>query len=437
MYITATHVGHLGTLAALVVLGLSSGAGATIVLEADRETPGTPIVLSDNVLLGAPATLTLRTTGGGSPGADIYIDGSTNDDFFNTTTLFLDAGAGGNIRLAGPVGDTAAVAALVVTSANAATLPPVTTAGGGGVNVNANAINLNGNVATAGAAITLQGNVTLGAAAAITLDTTTGAPAGGNITITGTVNDDAANTSGLLLKGGTNGNINLQGAVGGGTPIASLTINSANQVSLPAVTTAGAVSVTATTLTLGGAMSAGGNVALNAGTVNLNNKVTAVGVLTGTAGTVNLSMSGSLQNAFDIAASGALLNVAGGDYAESATAGTACTVKFSGNTSLGGTLTASGAIALGGEAKSLAVDALSIGESGSLDLNDIYLYVDGNVELTLGDWISDGRLFSTAWGSLIDASYDSSLDRTAVTPEPATLALLALGGLVALRRRIR
>jgi filamentous hemagglutinin family protein len=83
---------------------------------------------------------------------------------------------------------------------------------------------LNADIITAGAAITINDSVILGVPATITLDTTNGGavPGGANVTITGTVNDDIAGTSGLVLRASTGGANTLGGAVGNTTPIASL-----------------------------------------------------------------------------------------------------------------------------------------------------------------------------------------------------------------------
>ena len=428
----------------LAVLGLAAAAGATIVLEDDYETMGEPIVLTQPVVLGAPASIALRTTLGGNPGADVTATAPINDDMPETTQLVIDAGAG-NVRLA-PVGNETPVAGVAVTSANQVDLADVTAGGsggnlyaGGGGGGGGGGILLNGNVATNGGAITIQGNVVLGAAAAVTLDTTAAGGMGANITIIGTVDDDAANTSGLILKAGNTGNVSLQGAVGAAVPIVSLSVNSANKVDLPAVTTGGAVTVTAATANVNGPMATGGGaVALNAGTVSLKAPIaTFGGALSGTASTVNVSAAASLQNAVDIAAQGATLSIAGGTYNEAVTVATALAMNFLDDTIIGQTLTINNNVDLGGAAKHLAVDALNINTSEvKLDVNSLPVYVDGDVEATLDDWITDGRLASSAWGANIRATYNATLDRTEVTPEPATLCMLALGGLgVLLRRR--
>ncbi|MGH6690304.1 MAG: beta strand repeat-containing protein, partial [Gammaproteobacteria bacterium] len=84
---------------------------------------------------------------------------------------------------------------------------------------------LNADIITAGAAILIDDSVELGAPTSIRLDTTnSGAvPGGANVTITGTVNDDLAGSSSLVLSAGTAGANTLGGAVGNTDAIASLT----------------------------------------------------------------------------------------------------------------------------------------------------------------------------------------------------------------------
>jgi hypothetical protein len=438
MYRPTTNVGRM-LIGVLAVLGLATTASATLTLEGDDETAGAPIVYTQDVVLGTPATITLRTTLGGSPGANITLMGSVNDDAANPTHLFLDAGTAGIVSLEQPVGTLVAVGGLTVNSAISVQVPDVHVQGPGGVNVNAGAgvITLAGNIVTNGAAIVIQGNVVLGVPAVVTLDSS-GGGGGGNITVNGTVVDDGLSATTLVLKAGT-GNVTLQGTVGAVQAPAGLTVASANQVSLPTVTTAGPISVTATKATVNGPMASGGSaVTLNAATVDLKALIqTGGGALSGTASTVNVTTAASIQNAVDVAAAGATLNIDAGNYNESVTAGKALTMTFTGDSTIKQTLTVNSSVSLGGAAESLSVHALSIMNGCLLDVGDVALYVDGNVEGTLDGWIADGRLSSSVWGTSIDAAYVSGLDRTEVTPEPATLALVALGGLGALLRRRR
>ncbi|MCX5653761.1 MAG: PEP-CTERM sorting domain-containing protein [Planctomycetota bacterium] len=425
----------------LAVLVPAAMAGATLTLEGDEVTSGVPIVYSQDVLLGNPPEITLRTTLGGNPGANISFMAAVNDDAGPPTSLSIDAGTAGIVTLLGNVGEVTPISSLTIISAALVNLNGVRTNGPGGFNVGGTpgGINLGGNLATNGAAIVIQNNVVLGLPAMITLDSSGGGGGGGGaITLNGTVNDDVLSATTLVLKAGA-GNVTLQGAVGGLLAPAGLTIASANQASLAAVTTAGPISVTATKLTVNGAMASGGfAVTLNAGTIDLKALIkTGGGALTGNAATVNVTTAASIQNAVDVATTGAILNVDGGTYDESVTIAKNLTANFGGDSTITQTLSINGAVGLGGAATYLSLHALSITNECSLDVGAIPLYVDGDVESTLDGWITDGRLLSSDWGSAIDAAYVSSLGRTEVTPEPATLSLLALGGLALLRRSRR
>ena len=92
-------------------------------------------------------------------------------------------------------------------------------------------------------AITLNGNVALGAGA-VTTTVTTGGGAGDNLTVTGTIND-AANDTALTLDAGAAGNVDLQGAVGNTGRIAALTVSNSAITDLNNVQTVGAIAVTA------------------------------------------------------------------------------------------------------------------------------------------------------------------------------------------------
>jgi hypothetical protein len=86
--------------------------------------------------------------------------------------------------------------------------------------------------------------LTLGAAAAITLDSTAGSAAGADITVAGAISDDATASS-LTLKAGTGGNVVLNGT--GATPIGSSLTVTSNNITLQTaqLSTLGAVSLTA------------------------------------------------------------------------------------------------------------------------------------------------------------------------------------------------
>jgi len=83
----------------------------------------------------------------------------------------------------------------------------------------------------------------------------------------------------------------------------------------------------------------------------------------------------------------------------------------------------------------LFVHAITIEAESTLDLNGLWLYVDGNVVDQLEFYIDEGILFD---GTIEDltVTYDQANDWTRV-PEPAAMTLLGLGGLILLRRRSR
>ena len=113
---------------------------------------------------------------------------------------------------------------------------------------------LNGSLISSGGAVTVTGAGTLNNNISIDTTNTGGTAAGANINFSSTINADAAaNNRTLTLIGGTGGNITLSGAIGGTQAIQSLTVSSAANATLPAITTrSGGISVTATEYHAGG-----------------------------------------------------------------------------------------------------------------------------------------------------------------------------------------
>ena len=81
----------------------------------------------------------------------------------------------------------------------------------------------------------------------------------------------------------------------------------------------------------------------------------------------------------------------------------------------------------------LFVEELEIAPDSSIDIGDFYLYVQGNVEGQLQEWIDEGRLFSSSYPT-IDAIYVSSKGWTQVVPEPGCILLMIMGSIFLLRR---
>jgi hypothetical protein len=86
----------------------------------------------------------------------------------------------------------------------------------------------------------------------------------------------------------------------------------------------------------------------------------------------------------------------------------------------------------------LYLRSLAITDSARLDLGGLDLFVAGNVEAAIDAWLVSGQLLDSTLGPgwWLDAAYDPASGTTsaAALPEPATLALVALGALALLRR---
>lgn len=164
-----------------------------------------------------PISITIAT-GGGSSIASCSAPNCGNGTIRTIAPATIAASAT-NVALCARNGATSSI-----TVTNAVTMSNVgvslsLTAGSG----SAGPIALNANLTTRGAAISLTGVVTVGAA--VTLDTTNagGSPAGGNISFSSTVDGAQA----LTLRAGTGGTVSFNGAVGGTTALTNLSFTSA------------------------------------------------------------------------------------------------------------------------------------------------------------------------------------------------------------------
>ena len=178
--------------------------------------------------------------------------------------LTLDADTG-SVTLSAAAGGTTPLKSLNV-NGGTVSLSGVSTTGN--FALSAREIVLKGNYGSTNGNITFTGSVALSGAVTVNSDTD-GDGTGGNIVFSSTVDGRYA----LVLNAGT-GAVNLQGAVGGTTPVTSLTVDG-GQIDLDAVATAGAIDVEGTNIDLNGATyrSNDGNITFT-GPVDLHNSVT-------------------------------------------------------------------------------------------------------------------------------------------------------------------
>ena len=222
-----------GTVKLQGVVGGTTATAATTALRSLAVT-GSLITLSANVLTDDGA---ITFTGAVELAGDVTVDSDADDDatdgnitFTSTVvsaaggnrTLTLDAG-GGTVKLQGVVGGTTATAATTALRSLAVT---------GGL------ITLSANVLTDDGAITFTGAVELAGDVTVDSDADDDGTAG-NIMFTSTVDGDGSRELTLDAGGGT---VDLQGAVGGTTKLASLTVTG-GQVNVDTVATTGDIDI--------------------------------------------------------------------------------------------------------------------------------------------------------------------------------------------------
>ena len=273
--------------------GISLGGNITT----STATSGT-VTMTGPITLAAGVVIDTTNGGGTAAGSNINFSGSSTT-INGAFALGLTSGTAGTITLGGAVGASTPIASLTANSGTTVTQSS-TVKTTGAVSYSGTGISLGGNITTSTATsgtVTMTGPVTL--AAGVVIDTTNGGgtAAGSNINFSGsstTINGAFA----LGLTGGTAGTITLGGAVGGITPLASLTANSGTTLTQSStVKTTGAVSYT------GNGISLGGNITTStatSGTVTMTGPVTlAAGVAIdttnggGTAAGSNINFSGS------------------------------------------------------------------------------------------------------------------------------------------------
>jgi hypothetical protein len=284
--------------------------------------------------------------------------------------LSLNAGAG-DVDLQGAVGGTTPLSSLSATGNTIAAQAVTTT----GLQSYSGTTTLNGNlISNTAGAITVTGNTTLGAGVSVQ---TAGGAGTDDITFTGTINGAHA----LSLNAGA-GDVDLQGAVGGTTPLSSLSATG-NTIAAQAVTTTGAQSYTgAVTLGAGAMLSAGSDITIADGST-----LTGQGALTLQADD-NITLGGGVQSA------GTLILAADND------SDTTGTVHAKGTVS-----TTTGNIQISASDTTIDLDD-DVTAAGDLELNNNTTVADGKT-LTAGNDLKVGA------GKTLTAEGDLTLVATA------------------------
>ncbi|NBR27679.1 MAG: S-layer family protein, partial [Betaproteobacteria bacterium] len=290
---------------------------------------------------GITAASFVQTTGTGA----VTLDGAINTNTVTGVNL-TTTGAGGTIALNNTLTTTAAGVAtfnnggMLTINGNITADGAVSQTGGGAVT-----IQVPRTITTTGDAVSFAGNVTLsgGGAGLLTIDTTSGAAAGANITFSGLLNANSSggNAEKLTLKGGTGGAVLFTGAVGGSQRLGDIIISSAGSVTESAGITAHSLTQSAgnaagTTLLTGAVNTdtATGVSLTTAGAITANNTIT-----TTSGGGVTFSNGGLLTINGDITSDGAVAQSGGGNVTITAprtitTTGDA--VSFTNNVTLNG-----------------------------------------------------------------------------------------------------
>ncbi len=174
-----------------------------------------------------------------------------------------------------------------------------TLTGAGNASVNLSAANgtnnLSANIVTNGNAATISGGVMLGAAMTVMIDTTNGGLAanGAGVAVNGAINA-ASPASSLTVAGGSQGAVDLQGAVGNIAAPMSLSVVGATARFGGNVTTLGAQTVAAATIRTNGIHATTNSNVMFQGNVVLQNTTSL------NAGSGNITVTGTANGAFDL-----------------------------------------------------------------------------------------------------------------------------------------
>ncbi|HEY7320394.1 MAG TPA: filamentous hemagglutinin N-terminal domain-containing protein, partial [Candidatus Binatia bacterium] len=415
---TATGGGAISvksTIGALNIAGATSTGSGAITLTADT------VDINNSLTSTGALTLTPVTASG-----DLTVTSSSPanlSDGFSNITIGSASGTGAVTVNALTVSDPLTIRSPTTTG-TVTVNGPITALGNASVTLTGGTgttpIALNSGITTAGNVITLNDNVGLGAN--VTLDSTNSgsSPTGATISVAGTI--DGAQT--LTLNGGTAGNVTLSGAIGNTQPLQSLTVTSANVLTMPAATTTGDIQLSAqNAVTLNGGMDAGsGTVTINANTdgagaqgftMNAGSSITTTGGLN-----INVNAAGGGTGTAalrDIATSGTLTvqTNTGGNTTGGAISQTAGTTITAGSANLS---TGNGAITLNNATNDFGTVAVSRATNVTLqDANSLNLgasTISGTLNVTTAGAITNsGNLNVTGTTTLAaGAGNDITLD---------------------------
>ena len=367
--------------------------GSSVALNANVTTSNADITFSPAVTVGAGVTVDSGS-------------GAGNITFSNTLdggqALSLDGGTG-TVNLAGAVGGNTPLTSLTVSAASQVDLGNVTTTGA--VAITGTNIDLNtAAIVTDDGDVTFTGAVDLDGGAASVQSDQNDDGTDGNIHFTSTI--DGAQTLSLDADGGT---INLAGAIGGTTPLTSVTVSAASQVDLGNVTTTGAVAITGTNIDLNTAaiVTDDGDVTFT-GAVDLDGGAASVQSDQnddGTDGNIHFTSTIDGAQTLSLDADGGTINLAGA--IGGTTPLTSVTVSAASQVDLGN-VTTTGAVAITGtnidlNTAAIVTDDGDVTFTGAVDL-------DGGAASVQSDQNDDGTDGNILFSSTIDGTQNLTLD---------------------------
>jgi filamentous hemagglutinin family protein len=286
-------VNNAFTMAAGISISMTAGSGnaGTITLNAGITTQGQPISLT-GVVVVATGAISLDTTnaGGSAAGSGITLSNTVN----GAQALTLNGGTGGTVTMTGAVGGTTALTSITATGATITQSSTAKTTGAISY-TGPTAINLGGDLTTAGGIVTMTGPVVLSSSSSIDSTNGGGVAAGAAINFTSTINGTVAGSQALTLNSGTAGAITFSGIVGGLTRPGAVLISSVagtSSVSIGNNITANSFTITnALPTTLSGTSTI--NTSANNGAISFG-------------GTINGTVAGSQALTLNAGSSGAI-----------------------------------------------------------------------------------------------------------------------------------